>query len=142
MMNTKLEAVTAITTLRPFIGRGQLQVVGDLCRGADRQFFIDKLVELAARVASMPRVYEQDGAGDQAIAHLHYFGGACDFYITERDTTAEQLQAFGSANLGYGPELGYINIAEITAGGMELDFHFTPRPLAQLKGHDHDQSTA
>ena len=63
----------------------------------------------------MHKVYEQGGKGDAAIVHLHYFTSSGDWYITERDTSVAQHQAFGSADLGYGPELGYISIAELIA---------------------------
>ncbi len=128
-----LTAVEHVKTLRPFISQTQLSVIGDGCRGEERDFFFDKLDEYAKRVSTMPKVYEQDGKGDQAIVYLHYFGGSCDFYITERDTTTEQIQAFGLADLGYGGELGYISIEEITEAGIELDLHFTPRPLAEVR---------
>jgi hypothetical protein len=129
---TKLQAAAAVLTLRHYIGASQLSALGDACRGEERQFFINKLVELAELVNSMPRVYEQDGLGDSAIAHLHYFTGSCDWYITERDTTDEQHQAFGLANLGYGPELGYISIQELLENGAELDLHFQPKPLREI----------
>jgi hypothetical protein len=129
---TKLQAAAAVLTLRHYIGTSQLSALGDACRGEERQFFINKLVELAELVNSMPRVYEQDGKGDSAIAHLHYFTGSCDWYITERDTTDEQHQAFGLANLGYGPELGYISIQELLENGAELDLHFQPKPLREI----------
>jgi len=132
-MTTKLEAVKAAATLKTFMGINQLRyvlVVG--CRGEEKQYFFDKLVELASVVSTMPKVYEQDGKGDQAIAYLHYFRGGMDWYITERDTTDEQHQAFGVANLGDGPEAGYISIAEIIGANVELDFHFKPRSLAEI----------
>jgi len=129
----KLDAVAAIKTLRYFIGGSQLQAIGDACRGEEKQFFFAKLVELAAQVATMPKVYEQDGLGDSAIVGLHYFTGSCDWYITERDISAEQHQAFGLANLGYGGELGYISIAELIEAGAEIDLYFTPKPLREIK---------
>jgi hypothetical protein len=33
----------------------------------------------------MPQTGETDGQGDKAVAHLHYFMGQFDFWITERD---------------------------------------------------------
>ena len=84
----------------------------------------------------MPQTYEQDGMGEQAIAHLHYFTSGCDWYITERDSDPDgegQIQAFGSANLGYGPELGYISIKELLENGAELDLYFTPCTLSSLR---------
>ena len=131
-MATKLQAVEAIKHLRPFISRSQLQALGDACRGEERHFFIDKIVEYGARVNNMPRVYDQDGLGDNAIAYLHYFIGGIDAYITERDTSRDQHQAFGTINLGYGFELGYISIQELIDNGAELDLHFDPTPLCKL----------
>ncbi len=118
--------------LKPFIGRAQLSTMRELAKGEEAIFFITRMVELAALIQSMPKTYEQDGKGDQAIAYLHYFTSGCDWYITEKDMEAEQLQAFGLANLGYGAELGYISIVEILEAGAELDLHFTPKPLADL----------
>lgn len=134
-MNARLpNAGIAAQVLRHFIGRSQLRVMLDGCRGEEGAFFLAKLDTLAALVESMPRVYAQDGKGDQAIAHLHYFTGSSDWYITERDTTDEQLQAFGLADLfGDGGELGYIWVAELIAAGAELDLHWTPKTLEQCR---------
>ena len=83
----------------------------------------------------MPETYGQDGMGDKAIAHLHYFKGSMDWYITEKDMEGEQLQAFGMVDMGYGPELGYISIAELVQNGIELDLHFTPMTLGEIKNN-------
>ena len=132
-MNARPAGIAA-QVLRHFIGRRQLRVMLDGCRGEEGAFFLSKLDALAALVESMPRVYAQDGKGDQAIAHLHYFTGSSDWYITERDTTDEQLQAFGLADLfGDGGELGYIWVAELIAAGAELDLHWTPKTLEQCR---------
>jgi hypothetical protein len=91
----------------------------------------------------MPKTGEQDGKGEQATAYLHYFaGGQASWYITEKDAGSPdddpgtgQIQAFGLADLfGDGGELGYISIAEILENGGELDFHFTPKTLAEIRG--------
>ena len=136
-MSTKSEAIKAISTLRPFIGEDQLSVMIQGCKGEEQQFFIDKIVEMAAVVQSMPKTYEQDGKGEQAVAYLHYFTGGCDWYITEKDVETEdepgQFQAFGIANLGYGPELGYISIVELLENHAELDLHFTPKTIGEIK---------
>ena len=123
---TTTQAADALEQLNGFIGTAQRRVFADMAFSEERQFFFDKRVELAGIVASMPATYETDGQGDQAIVHLHYFMGGCDWYITERDGEAGQRQAFGKANLGYGAELGYISIAEIIAAGAELDLYWTP----------------
>lgn len=130
--SNKGDAVKALTNLRGFIGRRQLLVIGDLCYSEERNFFIDKLVDLAEIVATMPTTYQTDGQGDQAIVQLHYFTPGADWYITERDCETEQLQAFGKADLGYGAELGYISIVELLECGAELDLHWAPKKLEDL----------
>lgn len=115
-----------------FIGRQQLNVMLEFAKGEEGEHFIELAKTFAKRVETMPKVYEQDGLGDQAIVYLHYFKSGCDWHITERDTTQVQRQAFGLANLGYGAELGYISIAEIIAAGGELDLYFEPKTIALL----------
>jgi hypothetical protein len=140
----RLAAIAAITTtLAEFIGRRQLRAVAEGMRGEEGEFFAQKMIELAGIVSGMPKTYEQSGRGDEAIVSLHYFaGGAANWWITEKDigTPEEpgQHQAFGLANLFGGPtdqdaELGYISIVELLANNAELDFHFKPRTLGELK---------
>jgi hypothetical protein len=120
--------------------------VADACRGEEKQFFFDKMVELADLIANMPKTYDQDGKGEEAIAYLHYFaGGQASWWIMEKDKGSPddgkdgnppnmQQQAFGLADLfGDGGELGYISIEEILANGGELDFHFTPKTLKEIR---------
>ena len=138
---TKRDAVTALQTLRGFIGNIQLSVIGDGCRAQEKQYFFDKLVEMAGVVTRMPKTYETDGEGDNAVAYLHYFSSNCDWFITEKDEDSDgegQIQAFGLADLGYGGELGYISIAELIALNVELDLHFTPSTLAQIKARENN----
>ena len=126
-----------IDVLLQFMPAGQRAVVHAGLRGEERQFFADKLSELTDRINAMPKTYEQDGLGNQAVAHLHYFKGSGDWYITERDIETPdepgQHQAFGLADLGHGAELGYISIVELVRNGVELDFHFTPCTIGELK---------
>lgn len=77
------------------------------------------------------KTYEQEGKGDRAIIYLHYFIGNCNWYITEKDSAENQLQAFGLADLGYGPEYGYISIKELLENGAELDLYYKPRTVAE-----------
>ena len=129
--------------LQHFIGPSQRHAVLTAMRGEERQWFVDKLSELAGIVETMPKTYETDGQGDAAMAHLHYFvGGQFNAWITEKDTghpddeiPGVQAQAFGLADpFGDGGELGYISIAEILANGGELDFHWTPKTLGEIRG--------
>jgi len=140
----RADALHAIQALTGFIGRSQLAAVASGMRGEERQFFYDKMVELADRVAGMPQTCEQQSLGEQGIVSLHYFaGGQANWWITEKDKgdpddqkngVPPQSQAFGLADLfADGGELGYISIPEILSCGGELDFHFTPRTLAQVR---------
>ncbi len=135
--------IAALTALQPFIGLGQSKVIATLIRTSEEQdFFIDKMIELAAQVEAMPHTYQQEGLGEQAIAHLHYFIGGCDWWITEKDMGDKedpapnlQLQAFGYACLGDPDfaELGYISLPEILEAGAELDLHWNPTAMAEIK---------
>jgi hypothetical protein len=105
-----------------------------MCRGKEKQYLFNKLCEMANTVSTMPKNYEQDGLGKNAVAHLHYFLGGMDWYITEKDMLTEQHQAFGWAMIsGYDGELGYISIIEILENGAELNLHWTPKPLKDIK---------
>lgn len=128
---TKLDAANSLHALRGFISQPQLSAIDTACWGEERQFFYDKLVEVAGIVSTMPKSYETDDQGDKAIAYLHYFSAAADWYITEKDMEPEQHQAFGWADLGYGGEMGYISIVELVQNGVELDLYFNPRPLCE-----------
>ena len=124
-----------LDTFRAFVGTSQRQAIYSAMQGEEGAFFRGKVRGLIELFTTMPKTYEQDGLGENAIAHLHYFTGGCDWYITERDVDDDgegQIQAFGSANLGYGAELGYISIKEIIGCGAELDLYFTPCTLASL----------
>lgn len=133
--NISTKATTeAISALNGFTPSAQLEVMGGLVRGEEGDHFRAKFIEYAERVAAMPKTREQDGMGDDAVAHLHYFSSGCDWYITEKDMYTEQHQAFGLANLGYGGELGYISLVELCASrSVELDLHFTPTTLRAIK---------
>jgi hypothetical protein len=131
---TKADAAKAIPTLRRFMSEAQISALGDACYGEERHYFINKIVELAEHLNTMPKTYEQDGKGDDAVVYLHYFRGGMDWYITEKDMEAEQHQAFGLADLGMGfPELGYINISELVDNNVELDLYWEPKTLREVK---------
>ena len=128
---TREEAQDALRFLQGFIPQAQLAAIAAGMRGEERQHFFDKAVEMERLIRTMPKTYEQDGAGDEAIVHLHYFLNGFDWYITERDVEREQLQAFGLACMGE-EEMGYINIVELIRNGAELDLYFEPRSLRKI----------
>src|SRR5574340_114196 len=123
-------------TLVPFLPVNQLAIIRECLEGEEREFFIDKMNEMKAVIETMPVTYSQSEAGDEAVAYLHYFYRNCDWYITEKDMEGDGTeQAYGMADLGYGPECGYISIQEITQSGIyvELDLHWEPKTLAEIK---------
>ena len=121
-----------LNTFRQFVGPAQRSVLYSAMQGEEGEYFRAMVKDLIDHLETMPKTYEQDGKGDQAVVHLHYFTASCDWWITERDMEGEQHQAFGLADLGYGAELGYISIAELIANRAELDLHFPPRTIEQL----------
>ncbi len=98
--------------------------------------FKDEVNRLFEYITTLPKVYEQDRMGDEAMVYLHYFHGGSDWYITEKDIEDQQIQAFGYAVLNsdaLNAELGYINIEELKKLNVELDFYFEPIRLADVK---------
>lgn len=120
--------------LKKFINPEQLGVITRNARESqETEFFRDKLAELVSLASNIPGIYETDGQGKNATAHLHYFTSSADWYITECDATMPGgVEAFGYADLGGGGELGYIDIAAILQAGAELDLYFKPQPLINV----------
>lgn len=135
---------TAMQTLKYFIGQSQLSAISSAAKGEEKQFFMEKMVALAERIKAMPQSYDTDGQGANAKVFLHYFRGASDWYITEKDkgsaddeNPGEQLQAFGYAILNGDKEMaemGYISIAELIKSGVELDLYYTQQTIGEIKG--------
>lgn len=132
----KAQSTAAIALIRPFLSRSQLAIMADGCRSEEKDFFMKLFIELGERIAAMPKTYEQDGLGMQAVVHLHYFMGGSDWYITEKDMAGGVRQAFGYAVLNGDEEcaeMGYISIEELTRHGVSLNLHFKPCTLATIK---------
>jgi hypothetical protein len=135
-MARKVHAIAAFARfeprLRQWVPKAQLSVMREGARGEERAYFDGVAAQIIDTVTNMPKTYEQDGKGDDAVVYLHYFHGSMDWWITEKDAEEDQLQAFGLADLGYGGELGYICIPELLHGA-ELDLHWTPKTLREIK---------
>lgn len=136
--------LAALERIRPWLGIHQASAVESYIRsGEERDFFIEKMLELEATIEAMPQTRQADGQGDDAIVHLHYFSGGYDAWIVEKDIGDPedspdefQWQMFGCARFAHMPgdaSLGYICLPEIRKGGVELDFHWTPKPLSEVK---------
>lgn len=117
----------------------------DLIDGEEGDGFVHTLVELMDLIGKMPKSYETDGQGKEAVAYLHYFGGPVDAWVTERDIGDDrfspappetpQLQAFGMITLSGNKndaELGYICILELIENSIELDLYWNPKTLKEV----------
>jgi hypothetical protein len=134
-------ALAALPAIRPFLSSLQLATLVEHFRSEEKNYFFETVISLAALIETMPKTYEQDGLGDTAIVSLHYFLGNSHFYITEKDREGGVDQAFGFVVLNgdtQNAELGYISIAEIVRHRAELDLHFSPCTLAEIKAQYED----
>jgi hypothetical protein len=124
-----------LDTLKLLTTPQQFEVITDAMLGEEGDHFIELIDRIHAMWQAMPKTYETDGQGCAALAQLHYFTSGCDWWIVEKDADpdhAGQVQAFGVADLGMGPEAGYISITELLENGAELDLYFTPKRLGEL----------
>lgn len=141
------QARTALlgTPLIHFIGSLQRDtLVGLLSESDEREYFADLVLELRDTITQMPATYDQSKLGDDAVAHLHYFLGSADVWITERDRgeadakaalNEPQHQAFGLTSLYGTPEdaeRGYVSLPEILNCGFELDLNWRPKTLRRI----------
>ena len=123
------------STLIHFIGTSQLCALQSSLTGEERQYFLSLLNELKDKILKMPKPYETTEQGMDAPVSLHYFQGGSDWYIVEKDSSEEQLQAFGYACLNgdkINAEMGYINIEELIKCDVELDLYWTPTALRNV----------
>lgn len=128
------ESVEIFQALKHFLPRCMLSTLRTSCKGEEKDFFIDMLRSLASRIKGMPPPYGTRDQGD-AIVWLHYFTPNGDWYVTEKDSSAEQHQAFGLVDLYHdGGDLGYISIAEMLGHPLvNLDLYWTPKPLRDVR---------
>ena len=135
LQSLKTRATAAISVVRPFLARAQLNAMAAGCRGEEKEYYMQLFIDLSTRITAMPKTYEQDGLMMQAVVHLHYFLGGSDWYVLEKDVDGGVRQAFGYVILNGDEdcsELGYLSIEEITRHGAELNLHFQPCTLTTL----------
>lgn len=132
-----------IQYLRRFIGESQIEAIMAGISGEEGDFFRNMLSELIGRIENMPETYQTEGVKtEDKIAHLHYFSGASDWYVVEKDAGVKgemqppaQYQAFGYAVLNgdlQNAELGYISIPELIELNVELDLYWEPKRLGEI----------
>jgi hypothetical protein len=132
---TQPEKPHELDTLKLLTTPEQFEVITDAMLGEEGDHFIELIDRIHAMWQAMPKTYETDGQGCAALAQLHYFTSGCDWWIVEKDADpdhAGQIQAFGIADLGMGPEAGYISIPDLLENGAELDLYFTPKRMGEL----------
>ena len=118
-----------------FIGKiQQAEAIYTMCAKP----YFSWIEKIYAMVQATPVTHEQDGLGDSAIAHLHYFLGDNHWYITEKDIEGdgEQYQAYGYACLAAFAgceEYGYISIVELLENDVFLDLDFKPTAMEIIK---------
>ena len=121
-----------------FISASQiLTLQKQLKREAEDNWLWCEVLRLCSRILTMPKTYQTDGQGDDAVAMLHYSLNGSDWWVTERDVILnEQIQAFGFVCLSgryRGAELGHINIRELVEAGAQLDLYWEREPLSAIK---------
>ena len=83
--------------------------------------------KISSKLLALGKTRKKPENNGSAVAHLHFFTGRADWWTIETDSdpdNAGQIQAFGIADLGMGPELGYISIPVLLEVGAELDFYY------------------
>lgn len=113
--------------------------------------FTDILVHLDEQLSAIPKLYSTEklfreqlknpnpdrNLYDVYTVQAHFFYQSSDWYIIEWDGQ-DTLYGYSILNGdGEMAELGYISLSELTSfrdkwGGIELDFHWTPKPLSQV----------
>ena len=94
----------------------------------------------AAALRATPALYATERQAEtDKVVHLHYFAGACDWWVVELDSIERPGLAFGFVCLGEPAmaEWGYIDLHELAEVFrpplliIERDLHWTPRPAGE-----------
>lgn len=129
-----------------FMGYSQRLALLEALRSEEGAGIADMVLRVAEQIKATPKTYGTEGQAEhERKVCLHYFRGGVDAYILERDVgdyadgeaTGPQLQAYGKITVvggGWeGAEWGYISIAELLKHGVELDLHFDPTLVGDMK---------
>ena len=130
------EALKTLDMLNKFkvIGMLQYRTLREfILQSEESDFFATTVDEVANRVADMPNLYAQDGEGKKAIAHLHYFLGNYDAWITELNLGTREAFGKASFNGASDAEYGYISLQELFDNNVELDLYWTPIPIGEIR---------
>jgi hypothetical protein len=116
-------------TLKDLIPKHQQQVIKDW----NDELKHNVLAPLNAQLKAIPKSAKSSTI-DRYIVYAHYFYGSSDWFIVERDG---EHYLYGYVILNGDSvmsEIGGIGLRELTEhGGIELDFYWTPKYLAEAK---------
>jgi hypothetical protein len=131
-------AEQALSYLRPYLFAGQLAALEQLSRGEEGEYFLKLVVDLAARIRSVPAIDQGPEVTNDSPVVLHYVFQGSDWYVFELQHVPEDdvVLGFGWAILGGDyqmAELGCISVSELLTCGVELDLHFAPKTLGQVR---------
>ena len=126
---------TALNIVEGYMPSSEFRVIKNYTEHSEeKQFFIEKVKEIAGIIKAMPDLYGQDGKGENAIAYLHYFAPSLfDTYILEINRN-DPSDAFGlTIPHDSAVELGYVNINELKKYSVELDLYFEPKTVGEIR---------
>ena len=93
-------------------------------QGEEREFFVNKIKEIAVAVENAPKINATDGLEEHRIVLLYFHPSGTQSFITE---IGKDGDAFGFQCLNddwENAEWGYLNLDELkNIRGMEVDFH-------------------
>lgn len=125
-------------THRKYFSKMQLAIFQMIETTGDGAYVLEQVTKVVRVISTMPRTYATQEEEDPVV-YLHYFLGACDWWITELDIDGGVDQAFGMACLGdpFSAGLGYISITEIVTHRAEMDLYWVPKPLSEIQALIH-----
>ena len=137
MMNQASSVNDPAQVLATYMGRPQCVVLQSLMDGSEESgFFKEIAAHLRRSVEAMPTAGGQRLDEEAPMVYLHYFLGASDVWVLEKAEGGgvEQVFAFSLLNGDHQmAELGYVDLSELLLVGFELDFHFEPKPLSEVR---------
>lgn len=91
--------------------------------------YASRLEALGDTLLKLPKIYSQDKLAYDAIVYAHYFVGATDFFVTERD--GNDMFGYAILNGDYDmAEFGYLSLSELKSiPGLNLDFYWDETTL-------------
>lgn len=127
--------------LSDWMSSAQFNVLSRCKKGEEAAAFLEIERRLIDLINKCPVTYEQDGLGEQSIAYLHYFNEDSDYYVIEKDRSAEgdlpeqfQSQMFALKRERTNPyRYGYVDLRTLLKMGCELDFYFKPTKIIDIK---------